>query len=99
MFEFSGQKFDWDRVKNLSNIEKHGISFKTAATVFFDDNAVLLDDEEHSQNEDRFIIIGFSKEHNLLTVCHCYRNNDETIRIISARKATKLEQKMYGGAL
>lgn len=93
-----GQRFDWDTDKNLSNIEKHGIPFKEAATVFRDDNAVILDDGGHSQDEERFTIIGFSGNVRLLTVCHCYRDAGDIIRIISARKATKTEQKIYGGA-
>jgi len=99
MIELHGYHFDWDRNKNLSNIEKHGVSFKMAATAFFDPNAVILDDEEHSQDEERFILIGFSGSHRLLTVCHCYREDGEIIRIISARKATKTEQKLYGGGV
>jgi uncharacterized DUF497 family protein len=97
MIELHGYHFDWDRDKNISNIEKHGVSFKMAATAFFDPNAVIFDDEAHSQNEDRFILIGFSGSHRLLTVCHCYRENEEVIRIFSARRATKTEQKLYGG--
>ncbi|MDR0249073.1 MAG: BrnT family toxin [Oscillospiraceae bacterium] len=87
-----GQRFEWDRDKNISNIEKHGIPFKVAATVFFDPNALLFDDDGHSRDENRFIIIGFGKNYRLLTVCHCYRENGDVIRIISARKATKTEQ-------
>jgi len=97
LIELHGYHFDWDRDKNISNIEKHGVSFKEAATTFFDPNAVILDDESHSQNEERFFLIGFSANYRLLTVCHCYRENEEVIRIISARKATKTEQKLYGG--
>jgi uncharacterized DUF497 family protein len=100
MINLNGYRFNWDRKKNLSNIEKHGISFKVAATAFFDSSAVILDDKGHSQDEDRFILIGFSGSHRLLTVCHCYRQeNDEVIRIISARIATKSEKKFYGGNL
>jgi uncharacterized DUF497 family protein len=97
MLEIQGQQFEWDRDKNLSNIEKHGIPFKDAATAFFDPNAVLIDDIGHSLQEDRFVILGFSKNHQLLMVCHCYRSGDDVIRIFSARKATKAEQKYYGG--
>jgi len=91
--------FYWDTDKNLFNIEKHGVPFKEAATVFLDPNATLLDDEEHSiaYGEDRFNIVGVSNDLRLLMVCHCYRDDDEIIRIISARKATKLEGKLYGG--
>ena len=100
MLDIHDFHFEWDRDKNLSNIEKHGIAFKIAATAFFDPNAVIFDDKEHSYDEERFILIGFSGRHNLLAVCHCYRDDDgETIRIISARKATKKEQKLYGGEI
>ena len=97
--EFYGQRFDWDVGKNLSNIEKHGIPFKEAATVFRDENAVLLDDDEHSYDEDRFNIIGVSGNLKLLMVCHCYREHDDdsVIRIISARKASDTECSLYGG--
>ena len=94
-YEFHGQRFDWDTDKGLSNIEKHGIPFKEAATVFRDDRAVVLSDDEHSQDEERFKIIGISGNVRLLMVCHCYRDDDSVIRIISARKATPKEQKQY----
>lgn len=99
--EFQGQRFDWDTDKNLSNIEKHGIPFKEAATVFRDENAVLLDDDEHSIDEERFNIIGLSGNLRLLMVCHCYRDqeDDDIIRIITARKATDAEGKVYRGGL
>ncbi|MCL2773276.1 MAG: BrnT family toxin [Oscillospiraceae bacterium] len=96
MFEIEGQIFDWDINKNLSNIEKHGVPFKEAATVFRDTAAVVIDDTEHSQNEERFKIIGHSGNLRLLMVCHCYREDNSIIRIISARKATKIEQNQYG---
>ena len=95
MLEIEGQVFDWDINKNLSNIEKHGVPFKEAATVFKDTAAVVIDDIKHSQNEERFNIIGFSGNLRLLMVCHCYKDDDSIIRIISARKATKKEQRQY----
>jgi len=95
IYLFDGQRFEWDTDKGLLNIEKHGIPFKEAATVFRDDRATVLDDEEHSQDEERFKIIGVSGNLRLLTVCHCYRSDDSVIRIISARKATKMEQIEY----
>jgi len=95
MLEIEGQFFDWDVNKNLLNIEKHGAPFKEAATVFRDNAAVIIDDAEHFQNEERFKIIGYSGNLRLLTVCHCYRDDDSIIRIISARKATKKEQNQY----
>jgi len=96
MLNLDGQLFDWDIHKNLNNIEKHGVPFKEAATVFSDNAAVILDDTEFSQNEERFKIIGHSGNLRLLIVCHCYRDDDSVIRIISARKATKKEQNQYG---
>jgi len=97
IYELRGQKFNWNRNKNISNIEKHGISFKSAALTFFDPNAATLDDASHSQGEERFLLIGLSETYRLLTVCHCYREDDTVIRIISARKATKQEEQEYGG--
>lgn len=90
--------FNWDTDKNLSNIEKHGVPFKEATTVFLDTNAALIEDEDSSIGEERFNIVGISGNLRLLMVCHCYRNDDEIIRIISARKATKAEETHYGGA-
>jgi uncharacterized DUF497 family protein len=91
-YEFDGQKFEWDDNKAFGNIDKHGIPFKEAATVFRDEKAVIFSDYEHSQDEERFKIIGVSGNLRLLMVCHCYRNDDTVIRIISARKATKIER-------
>ncbi len=88
-------KFEWDSNKDRINQIKHKISFEEAKTVFYDEEALVIDDPEHSLEEDRFIILGFSKKANLLVVCHCYRNNESVIRIISARKATKSESEQY----
>jgi uncharacterized protein len=88
-------RFDWDPSKNLSNVKKHKISFEEAKTVFFDENARVIPDPEHSESEDRFIILGISNKLKLLIVVHTYRENAEVIRIISARKATKSESKYY----
>lgn len=88
-------RFEWDENKNEINKKKHKISFEEAKTVFYDEEALLIDDPEHSQEEERFIILGLSKKANLLVVCHCYRASDTVIRIISARKATKSETKQY----
>ena len=90
-------KIIWDKNKNQENIRKHHISFEEAQTVFYDPNGIVIDDPDHSNEEDRFIILGLSKMLRLLVVCHCYRENDETIRIITARKAIKKETKYYGG--
>ena len=87
--------FQWDASKNVLNIKKHNVSFQEAATVFFDQNGLLIDDESHSDQEERFILIGVSLEGNVIVVCHCYRENDKIIRIISARKATKNERVEY----
>jgi uncharacterized DUF497 family protein len=89
--------FIWDEDKYKLNIQKHGISFEEAATVFDDENALYKHDIDHSQYEERFIIIGKSKYLKLLVVCHCYKESSNTIRIFSARKATKNEIKQYGG--
>ena len=88
-------KFDWDENKNESNIKKHGISFEQAQFVFFDENAIVEYDDEHSEGEDRFVIIGADIDFKILMVCHCFRRNDEIIRILSARKATPNEQGQY----
>ena len=88
-------KFEWDESKNIINIQKHNVSFEEAMTVFKDSNAVLLYDKNHSEEEDRFNIIGMSQLSKLLIVCHCYRESDTIIRIISARKPTKTETEYY----
>ena len=87
--------FEWDDEKSKANLKKHGISFLEASSVFFDENARILDDPEHSGDEERFILLGFSKEHKMLVVCHCYREKELIVRIISARKATKRESLSY----
>lgn len=88
-------RFLWDQNKNLANIKKHKISFEEAKTVFFDDNARLIPDPEHSISEERFIILGLTNKLRLLVVVHTYKENDDIIRIISSRKATKSESKYY----
>jgi uncharacterized DUF497 family protein len=87
--------FEWDEHKNAVNQAKHQVSFEEAQTVFYDDRALVIDDPEHSQDEERFIILGMSTRARLLIVCHCYRASDTVIRIISARKATKTESMYY----
>lgn len=87
--------FTWDNTKNESNKKKHGVSFEEAQTVFFDASAMEFFDSAHFRKEDRFIILGRSFTFRTLMICHCYRNDDETIRIISARKATVKERKTY----
>jgi uncharacterized protein len=88
-------RFAWDEAKAAENYRKHGVSFEEAATVFTDENARLKADPDHSQEEDRFILLGFSAKLRHLIVCHAYRENDKVIRIISARKATRNERKQY----
>lgn len=88
-------KFEWDENKNRGNQSKHKISFEEAKTVFYDEKALVIDDPDHSEQEERFIILGQSNKANLLIVCHCYRASDTVIRIISARKATKTETSQY----
>ena len=90
-------RFSWDNRKDKTNKKKHGISFDEAQTVFFDENAIEFFDPDHSENENRFIMLGLSYRLRILVVCHCLRENATEIRIISARKATKKEQKMYSG--
>ena len=88
-------KFEWDAHKNEINRLKHHISFEEALTVFYDEDAKVIDDPEHSAEEERFIILGLSRRANLPVVCHCYRALETVIRIISARKATKTETQQY----
>ena len=88
-------RFEWDENKNIINKSKHNISFEEAQTVFYDEMALVIDDPDHSEQEDRFIILGLSNQAKLLVVCHCYRASDTVIRIISARKATKTESNQY----
>ena len=88
-------RFEWDENKNAINKRKHAISFEEAQTVFYDEEALVIDDPEHSEQEKRFIILGMSTRANLLVVCHCYRQSETVIRIISARKATKNEARQY----
>ena len=92
-------RFAWDEAKAAENLKKHRVSFEEASTVFADENGRLKHDPDHSQKEDRFVLLGFSAMVRILMVCHAYRENDEVIRIISARKATPKERKQYGGYL
>ena len=88
-------KFEWDEHKNEINKKKHGLSFETAQEVFYDNEAILFDDPDHSEEEERFLIIGMLKSSKICIVSHCYRNSDTVIRLISAREATKNEKKFY----
>ena len=87
--------FEWDAQKNTINIKKHGISFEEAATVFYDDEALLFDNPDHSIEENRFLILGVSQTEMLCIVSHCYKDSEDRIRIISARKADKEEKEVY----
>lgn len=92
---YSRPRFEWDPKKNLGNVRKHGVSFEEASTVFFDDNAIEFFDPDHSENEDRFLMIGLSGRSRVLVVCYCHRPTPSIIRIISARKADSGEEKDY----
>lgn len=88
-------KFDWDLNKAKINVEKHKVSFEEAQSVFDDDAARLIFDPDHSEDEDRFILLGLSYSLKVLVVVHCYKDKENVIRIISARKASKPEEKTY----
>ena len=90
-------RFEWDPVKAASNAKKHKVTFEMAKTVFYDDFAVQFFDEEHSSDEERFLLLGMTSDARLLLVCHCEREDGEVIRIISARKATETESQYYRG--
>ncbi|MBI9010537.1 MAG: BrnT family toxin [Tenericutes bacterium] len=90
-------QFEWDENKNIINQKKHKVSFEEAKTVFYDPAALIIHDPDHSEDEERFLIMGLSQTLKVLVVCHCYRENEEIIRIISARKADKDETRKYGG--
>ena len=88
-------RFEWDSRKAAANLKKHGVSFDEARSVFVDERAKLIDDPDHSEEEDRFVLLGLSSALRLLLVCHCYRTEGNLIRIISARKASTKESKSY----
>ena len=90
-------RFEWDLAKAASNAKKHKVTFEVAKTIFYDDFAVQFFDEEHSSDEDRFLLLGMSSDARLLLVCHCAREGGDVIRIISARKATDNEAQYYRG--
>ncbi len=89
-------RFEWNAQKSRENKRKHGVSFEEAATVFLDENAVRYYDPDHPEGEDRFIMLGLSLKLRALVVCHCFRSDDRSIRITSARKADKREAATYG---
>jgi len=90
-------RFEWDPAKAAANLRKHRISFEEAQTVFYDEFAVQFIDDDHSSEEERFLMLGMSSEARVLIVVHCDREAGNVIRIISARKATKRESAFYGG--
>ncbi len=87
--------FIWDEAKNIDNKKKHGLSFEDAKKVFWDEDAILFDDPDHSVYEERFLIMGIAGKKGICIVSHCYRENDSVIRLISARKATNNEKRIY----
>lgn len=88
-------QFNWDPRKDLINQRKHGISFEEAQTVFYSEDSILFYDPDHSETEERYLMLGVSYQTNILVVVHCYINDDEIVRIISARKATAAEEAEY----
>jgi uncharacterized DUF497 family protein len=89
-------RFEWDPKKDAANQRKHGVSVEEATTVFSDEHALLIDDPDHSEDEERFILLGLSSALRTLVVCQCYREAYSIIRLISARKATRSEREEYG---
>ena len=87
--------FEWDETKNKANVQKHGVSFEEAESVFFDEFALLIADPDHSETEDRFVLLGLSAKLRLLLVCHCFEVDDSLIRVISCRKANRKEMSLY----
>jgi uncharacterized protein len=88
-------RFEWDAGKAAANLWKHGVSFEDARTVFVDEYALLRADEDHSDDEDRFVLLGLNRQMQMLVVCHCYRQDEEVISLISARRATSSERRQY----
>ena len=90
-----GLEFQWDEQKEKANISKHGVSFEEARSVFHDENAIQFFDPDHSEDEDRFILLGMSIKIRALVICHCYREGETVVRIMSARKADRDEEREY----
>jgi uncharacterized DUF497 family protein len=88
-------RFDWDPKKNRDNQRDHKVAFEEAKTAFADEHGLLMADPDHSEDEDRFLLLGLSAKLRLLVVCHTYREEDEVIRLISARTADRSERKQY----
>jgi len=87
--------FEWNEAKSKANIRKHGVSFEEAKSIFFDEYALLTADPDHSETEDRFVLLRLSARLRLLLVCHCFEVDDSLIRVISSRKATRKEMSLY----
>lgn len=90
-----GLQFQWNPSKNRANEKKHGVSFTEAESAFSDEHGLFMADPDHSEDEDRFVLIGMSASLRVLVVCHCYRKAETVIHIISARMATRAEQRQY----
>jgi uncharacterized protein len=88
-------RFEWSKQKQKDNIKKHGVSFDEARTVFYDENALQFFDPDHSEDEDRFILLGISYKLRIIVICHCFLESETVVRIISARKADRDEEKEY----
>lgn len=88
-------RFEWGATKAASNLRKHKVSFEDAKTVFSDERALLINDPDHSDDEERFVLLGLSQSLRLLVVVHCYRSSGNVIRLISARRADVDEQRLY----
>lgn len=88
-------RFDWDSRKAKANLQKHRVSFEEAQTAFLDEDALVIEDPDHSESEDRFILLGLSAALRVLFVCHCVRESGSLIRIISVRRANREEQEQY----
>ena len=93
--QMANLRFQWDERKNIESSRKHGVAFDEAQTVFQDNRALLIDDPDHSDDEDRFVLLGLSFSLRTLVVCHCYRESEDVIRIISARRANRVERAEY----
>ena len=92
-------RFEWDPAKAAANLRRHGVSFHEAESVFLDEHALLIDDPDHSESEDRFVLLGLSASLRVILVCRCYRAEGGVVRIISARKADRQERAAYLGRL
>ena len=88
-------EFAWDRRKAQANLAKHGVTFEEAQTAFLDECGRLIDDPDHSEDEERFVLLGYSVQARCLIVSHCYRQSGSVIRLISARRANAPEEATY----